>query len=72
MPKLLQVVYDYWYPLTGNFNFDGRASTFIGSHGGYLDGDCYKWQPELHQSVTHLIFSPRFHLLVAFSPQNWR
>eukprot|EP00961_Rhodomonas_salina_P194268 2623289-Rhodomonas_salina.1 len=45
-----------WSPATkqcsgSNFNFIGRASTFIGSHGGHVDGDSYKWQ--LHQSVTH-------------------
>eukprot|EP00961_Rhodomonas_salina_P286847 3876383-Rhodomonas_salina.1 len=37
LPKLLQAIYDYWYPLTGNFNFNGCASTFIGSHGGYVE-----------------------------------
>eukprot|EP00961_Rhodomonas_salina_P061022 819561-Rhodomonas_salina.1 len=51
LPKLLQAVYYYWYPLTGDFNFNCRVSTFICSHGGYVDGDSYKWQ--LHQRVTH-------------------
>eukprot|EP00961_Rhodomonas_salina_P016176 217706-Rhodomonas_salina.1 len=52
LPKLLQTVYNHCYPLrlTGNFNFDGCASIFIGSHGGYIQDDIYKWS--LHQVVT--------------------
>eukprot|EP00961_Rhodomonas_salina_P194472 2625419-Rhodomonas_salina.1 len=49
LPKLLQTVYDHGYPLTGNFNFDGSAGTFLSSHGAYIKDNKYKWS--LHQIV---------------------
>lgn len=49
LPKLLQRAYEYGYPLAGNFNWDGRCTSFLGSHGAYLDCEAYKWQ--LHKTI---------------------
>eukprot|EP00961_Rhodomonas_salina_P092904 1250573-Rhodomonas_salina.2 len=50
LPKLLQKCYDFGMPITGNFNWDGCSTAFLGSHGGYIVDDKIKWQ--LHQVVT--------------------
>eukprot|EP00961_Rhodomonas_salina_P044025 591084-Rhodomonas_salina.1 len=47
LPKLLQKCYYFGMPITWNFNWDGRATAFLRSHGGYIVDDKIKWQ--LHQ-----------------------
>eukprot|EP00961_Rhodomonas_salina_P207672 2802909-Rhodomonas_salina.1 len=50
LPKLLQKCYYFGMPITGNFNWDGRTTAFLGSHCRYIVDDKIKWQ--LHQVVT--------------------
>lgn len=52
LPKLVQKAYEYGYPLSGNFNYDGRMTPLLGPQGAYLDveKETYKWS--LHTIST--------------------
>lgn len=50
LPQILKKSWDYGYPLTGNFNWDGRATSWLGMAGAYIQDDIYEWH--LHKIVT--------------------